>query len=87
MHHTDTNGTVHTGVHWTVEQIESATTSKKFPEGTTKWDKFVAYNATWHDLSREFTDEQILKAAYLLWFADDDWHTDGKIWDYMGINK
>ena len=85
MHSTDANGNVHTGAHWTADQVEAATASKKFPEGTTKCDKYVAYNATWHDLHKEFTDEQILKIAYLTWFADEDWHSDGKIWDYMGI--
>lgn len=86
MHSTNADGTKHVGAHWTMEQIESATAGKAFPKGTTKCDKFVAYNATWNDMRSKFTDEQILDAAYLFWFADEDWKSDGKIWDYMKIN-
>lgn len=66
--------------------LHSATAGTAFPKGTTKFDKFVAYNATWNDLRGKFTDDQILDAAYLLWFADEDWKSDGKICDYMKIN-
>lgn len=86
MHSIGADGTKHIGPHWTVEQIESATKEKSFPSGTTKWDKYVAYHATFHDLRKKFTDEQILCAAYLFWFADDDWKSPGKIWDYMKVN-
>ena len=83
MHSTGADGVKHVGAHWTVEQIEAATKDKTFPAGTTKWDRFVSFNATHHDLNKKFTDEQILDAAYLFWFADEDWKGDGKIWDYM----
>ena len=83
MHSTGADGVKHVGAHWTIEQIEAATKDKTFPAGTTKWDKFVAYNAFAADLGKKFTDEQILDAAYLFWFADEDWKGDGKIWDYM----
>ncbi len=72
--------------HWTPEQVTQATFGKKFTEGTTEWDKYIAYNNTYADLCKVLTDEQIMKAAYALWFADEDWHSDGKIWDYMGVN-
>ena len=87
MHGIGADGNKHVGAHWTAEQVESATKDKTFPTGTTKWDKYVAYNAAWHDLNKKFTDDQILSAAFLLWFADEDWHTDGKIWDYMSANR
>ena len=87
MHSTGADGTKHTGAHWTLEQVDAATASLPFPKGTTKCDKYVAYNAAWHDLHKDFSDEQILKAAYSIWFADEDWHTEGKIWDYMSANK
>lgn len=83
----DSAGKQHTGAHWTVEQIETATANKTFPSGTTKWDKYVAYNAFYADLCTVFTDDQIIAAAYLFWFADEDWKSKGKIWDYMGANK
>lgn len=85
MHSTAADGTKRSGAHWTVEQIEAATKDKTFPVGTTKWDKYVAYNATYADLSKKFTDEQVLTAAYLFWFEDEDWGEEGKIWDYMSI--
>ena len=85
MHSVGADGTRFTGAHWSLEQVDAATVSKPFPKGTTKCDKFVAYNATWHDLRKKFTDEQILEAAYLFWFADEDWSDEGKIWDYMSI--
>ena len=87
MHYTDANGVKRIGAHWTAEEVKAATADKAFPKGTTDWDKYVAYNATYADLCTKFDDAQILCAAYLLWFADEDWCSDGKIWDYMGINK
>lgn len=83
----DANGAEHTGAHWTIDEIETATANKTFPKGTTKWDKYVAYNAFYADLCTALTDDKILAAAYLFWFADKDWKSDGKIWDYMGANK
>lgn len=87
MHSTDSNGNEHHGAHWTADQIEAATADKTFGKSVTKWDKYVAYNAAWHDLNKKFDDEQVICAAHLLWFADEDWNTAGKIWDYMGMNK
>lgn len=87
MHSIGADGTKFVGAHWTMDQVETATKDKTFPSGTTKCDKYVAYNATWHDLRKKFTDEQVLQVAYLFWFADEDWHTSGKIWDYMSSNS
>lgn len=87
MHSTDANGNKHTGAHWTIEEIESATSGMAFPKTTTKCDKYVAFNASWHDLNKVLPDEKILEAAHVFWFGDEDWDSDGKIWDYMMINK
>ena len=86
LRYSDASGAEHRGPHWTLEQVTQATSGKKFPEGTTEWDKYIAYNTTYADLCKVLTDEQIMKAAYALWFADEDWHSDGKIWDYMSKN-
>lgn len=83
MHYTDKNGVKHYGAYWTAEQIESATQGMKFPQGTTKWDKFVAFNAAYSDFCRDFDDAQILKIGWLFYFADEDWGSDTKIWEYM----
>ena len=85
MHSVGADGTKHKGAHWTAEQVEAAFASKPFPAGTTKWDKYVAANATWHDLRKKFTDDQVLVATYLFWFDDEDWKEDGKVWDYMSL--
>ena len=87
MHYTDVNGKEHHGPHWTVEQVEAATAGKHFPEGTTKFDKFVAFNAFYADLNKVLSEEHILKAAHSFWFDDEDWKGEGKIWEYMSMNK
>lgn len=83
MHYTDKNGVKHYGAYWTAEQIESATQGMRFPQGTTKFDKFVAFNAAYSDFCRDFDDAQILKIGWLFYFADEDWGSDTKIWEYM----
>ena len=80
---TDKNGSKHSGAHWTVDQIEQATSGMHFPAGTTKWDKYVAFNAAYSDLCKEFDEGQILAAGFLLYFADEDWGSGTKIWEYM----
>ena len=87
MHHTDSNGEVVSGLYWTPDQVEEAWVGKPFPKGTTKFDKFVAANAIWHDLNGEFDDEQILDIAYRIFFADEDSNLEGKVWKYMSISK
>ena len=83
IHYTDKSGMKHHGAYWTADQVESATQAMKFPQGTTKWDKFVAFNAAYSDFCRDFDDAQILKIGYLFYFADEDWGSDTKIWEYM----
>ena len=83
MHSTDKTGQKKEGAHWTVEQVESATAGMKFPVGTTKFDKFVALNAIWHDLNKYYEDADIIKIGYAFWFADEDWGDEPKIWEYM----
>lgn len=80
---TDRNGMKHSGAHWTADQVEQATASMRFPAGTNKWDKYVAFNAAYSDLCKEFDEGQILKAGFLLYFADEDWGDSTKVWDYM----
>lgn len=86
MHYTSKGGEKKQGAYWTVEQIESATAGMKFPAGTTKWDKFVAFNAAHSDFCKDFEDADVLKIGYSFFFADEDWGDDTKIWEYM-LNK
>ena len=83
IHYTNKAGEKRFGAHWTVEQIESATAGMKFPMGTNKWDKYVAFNAAHADFCKDFDEASILKIGYSFFFADEDWPTDTKIWDYM----
>ena len=87
MHYTGTDGAEHNGAHWTVEQIEVATKDKSFGKAVTKWDKYVAFNAFYADLCTVLDEARIIEAAYKFWFADEDWKSHGKIWDYMSANK
>lgn len=83
MHYTNKAGEKKQGAYWTAEQIESATAGMKFPPGTTKWDKYVAFNAAWSDFSKDFSDADVLKIGYDFYFADEDWGDDTKIWEYI----
>lgn len=87
MHHTNKEGQVMEGNYWTPEQVEEAWAGKKFPKGTTKYDKWVISNAIWHDTSNFLDDKQVLEVAYNLFFADEDSNLDGKVWKYMSITK
>lgn len=81
----DKNGQKIYGPYWTATQIEEATKSLSFPPGTTKWDKYVAYNVMYTDLQGDFNDEEILRAAYKFFFKDPDFLEEKttKIWHYM----
>lgn len=85
--YTDRDGKKHTGAYWTPEQVEEATKAMSFPSGTTKYDKFVAFNSFRADTCKVLTDEQVLKAAYQFYFADEDFPKErgAKIWLYMAM--
>lgn len=81
--YTDKQGEKHHGPHWTKDEVLNAWHGKAFPSNTTDCDKWVAANAFYADLCKALDDQQILDAAYLFWFADEDSDSDGKIWQYM----
>lgn len=85
LRYTNKNGDKKEGAYWTAEQVEDATKKYQFPAGVNKWDKWVAFNVAYSDLCKKFDDAQILDAAFLLYFADEDWKDSSstKIWDYM----
>lgn len=88
IEYTDKEGKAHKGAYWTCEQVEEATKEMNFPIGTTKWDKFVAFNLAKSDFCKKFDDADILRIGYLFFFADEDWGTDGKspatkTWNYI----
>lgn len=83
IHYTNKAGEKKYGAHWTADQVETAMAGMRFPVGTTKWDKWVAANIFYSDLNKDVDEASILKLAHSFFFADEDWPTDTKIWDYM----
>lgn len=84
IRYTDKFGIVQTGAHWDLSQVKEATQNVSMPDGTTEWDKWVAYNAIYADLCRVLPDEQLLKVAYEFFFNDEDYvGNDSKIWRYV----
>lgn len=85
--YTDKEGRKHTGAYWTCEQVEEATKAMSFPSGTTKYDKWVGFNSFHADTCKVLSDEQILKAAFQFYFADEDWPKENgsKVWAYMAM--
>ena len=84
LKYTDKEGEEHTEPKWTDKMIEEATKGLAFPEGTTIWDKYVAYNSFYADTCSVLSDGDILKAAYEFYFNDEDYKLEGsKIWHYM----
>lgn len=87
LRYTDAAGNKKAGAHWTMEEILAATADMSFPKATTNGDLFVAFNASYADFCKDFDDAQVLKIAYDFWFDDEDWKSEGKIWDYMSLNR
>lgn len=80
--YTDKQGRHRSGEYWTLDEVEQATRSKTFPQGTNKYDLYVAYNVIASDLCTLFEDEDLLEIAYTFFFCDED-SPEGKIWHYM----
>ena len=88
LRYVNKEGVEHTEPKWTVRMIEEATKDLVFPEGTTVWDKYVAYNSFYADTCRVLSDGEVFKAAYDFYFKDDDYGLDGsKIWWYMAAMR
>lgn len=83
IEYTGKEGKIRKGAYWTSDQVEEATKGMSFPSGTTKWDKFVAFNSFYSDTCKVLNEEQILKAAYQFYFADEDFGARNKIWYYQ----
>ena len=85
IEYTGRNGEKKRGGYWSADQVEEATRGFRFPSGVNKWDKFVAFNLMYSDLCRKMDDAQVLDAAYLFYFADEDWPggSSTKVWDYV----
>lgn len=85
IEYTGRNGEKKRGGYWSADQVEEATRGFRFPSGVNKWDKYVGFNLMYSDLCRKMDDAQVLDAAYLFYFADEDWPggSGTKVWDYV----
>ena len=85
IEYTGRNGEKKRGGYWSADQVEEATRGFRFPSGVNKWDKYVAFNLMYSDLCKKMDDAQVLDAAYLFYFADEDWPggSSTKVWDYV----
>lgn len=70
IRYTDKSGVNHDGAHWTLKEVCDITAAMKFAPCVTDEDKWVAFNATFADLCKVLTLEQIVAAAHAFWFAD-----------------
>ena len=85
IEYTDRHGEKAHGSHWTLAQAEAMMKDVDLPQGTCKYDWWVALSATYSDLCTVLDDRQIADVACMYWFRDEDWNTDTKIWDYMTL--
>lgn len=76
-----------TSKRWSPDEIEKVTEGFVFPDGTTKYDKYVAFNTAYADFCKVLPDEEILKAGYSFYFADVSWNSNTKVWDYICCKK
>ena len=85
IEYTGRNGEKKRGGYWSADQVEEATRGFRFPSGVNKWDKFVGFNLMYSDMCKKMDDAQVLDAAYLFYFADEDWPggSSTKVWDYV----
>ena len=85
--YTDVEGKQHKGAYWSPGEVEDATRGMSFPAGTTKFDKYVAFNVFKSDTCKALDDKEVIAAGYQFFFADEDYKGIGKIWHYMHALK
>ena len=83
LRYTDKEGKVHTGEYWSVEAVDDATRSMSFPSGTTKWDKYVAFNVFRAAVGPKFDDAVALHSGHAFFFTDANFSGENKVWCYV----
>jgi len=85
IYYTDKSGMKRSGPYWPLEKIEEATKAMNFPNGTNKWDIYVAFNVFKSDLAKALNDEEVIRGAHEFFFQDEDFKKEGttKLWEYM----
>lgn len=98
MHHKGTDGKEYRGEHWALEQTNAVMSRYrgKLSGNVNEYDFYVALNAQYHDYigwakamtaNVEEQDTAIIEGAIAFYFADDDWPTDTKVWDYFRMKN
>lgn len=82
IYYTDREGKEHSGAHWTLEEVQRLTSGITFKDCVTPYDKYVAYNAAYADFNKVLPPAEIIEAATVFFFEDED-APCGKIWLYM----
>ena len=85
--YTDNEGKERHGAYWSAAEVEDATRGMTFPAGTTKYDKYVAFNVFKSDTCKALDDKEVIAACHQFFFADEDYKDGGKIWQYMRAIK
>lgn len=94
MYHKNADGTVSRGEHWTLEDTNDVLSKHrgKVPSAYNEYDFYVALNAHWHDVwrlastrlaSEEEAIAYVIDEAICVWFNDDDWVGEDKVWTYF----
>lgn len=76
------DNTLYTKPFWSLEEIQQATSGLEFPEGTTKYDIWVALNFFYADTCKVLNARQALEAGYQFYFNDED-APDNKLGRYL----
>lgn len=98
MHHTDADGKVYKGEHWSVEQATAIYDKhkNKLSQEITPYDFYVALNAQYHDYycwakahlsTEEAIEIAIVDGAIRFWFLDEDWGYADKVWCYFRMKN
>ena len=78
----DRENVTHDTPFWTVGEIESLTKDLYFPNGTTKWDKWVGFNFFYADTCRVLNARQAIEAGHQFYFNDID-APENKLYKYL----
>ena len=78
----DKENVTHDTPFWTVDETESFTQDLNFPNGTTKWDKWVGFNFFYADTCRVLNPRQAIEAGYQFYFHDID-APENKLYKYL----
>lgn len=81
LEYTDHGGCRRSGAHWSISDIARMTAGMTFPEGTTQYDRYVAFNVAYSMLCQKYRDEEIIQIGYMMFFSDNGCN----VWQWVKI--